>query len=516
MLSARCVRWSRWLGIVGLLTGAVGVLLAETERVTDALKRAVPAEAQKSDNTGSKKETALQEWPAWEGVANVFVVPIKDEISKPNQYIVRRGLKQAIESQADAVILEIDTPGGRGDVMIDVMEQLQRFDGLTIAWVNDEAISAGAFISFAADEIWYAPDSVIGAAEVVLSSGEDIPEAMKRKINSYIQAKTRTMAEEHPYKQNVIRAMMDQAYVLEVDGKQLKGEGELLTLTASEATQLMGDPPVPLFGQGIVKDADDLLNRRFGDGHWKLTRLEITWSEVAAKYLTAISPLLIGLAFIALMVEFKTPGFGLFGSLGIALFAVVFMANYLAGLAGWEPFLILVIGFILVLVDILFLPGTVVLMIIGTCMVIGSLLWSLTDIWPVGTDGNGTGIDVNWWSLYQAGAKVSVGLIMAVAALALIWKFLPKGFIYSHLVLGGVPANGPTDMGGADGMALMPPVGSRGIAIGPLRPSGEVEINGKRYEARVSVGTLARGEPIEVIRRAQFGLEVKPIEESGP
>ena len=93
----------------------------------------------------------------------VYVIPIKDDINRPILYILRRGLKEA-DQKADAVVLDMDTPGGALDVTFDIMEALGKFHGETLTYVNKEAMSAGAFISATTGEIWFTPDAVIGAA----------------------------------------------------------------------------------------------------------------------------------------------------------------------------------------------------------------------------------------------------------------------------------------------------------------------------------------------------------------
>ena len=83
----------------------------------------------------------------------VWVIPVKEAISKPVFYVIRRGLKQAETAGAKAVVLDMDTPGGELGVTLEIMEALDKFSGETLVYVNDEAISAGAIISSVADEI---------------------------------------------------------------------------------------------------------------------------------------------------------------------------------------------------------------------------------------------------------------------------------------------------------------------------------------------------------------------------
>src|SRR3954470_16470291 len=115
---------------------------------------------------------------------NAVVIPVQGEIAAPTLFIIRRGLKEAEREKADVVILDLKTPGGALDVTFDIMEALSRFSGKSLAYVNPEAISAGAFISATTSEIWFAPNGVIGAAAPVQATGQDVDATMKLKIVS--------------------------------------------------------------------------------------------------------------------------------------------------------------------------------------------------------------------------------------------------------------------------------------------------------------------------------------------
>lgn len=523
MLRSRFVYFLGWCLLIG---GLAGVCLHAQDRASDVLKKRTADQPIAEEST---EETLTNEASSEAGEIStvaetpepirspvdarvkVVSVEISETIDGPNVYILRRAIKTAIEQGADVVILEIDTPGGYGSSMLEMMETIQRFEGTTIAFINNEAMSAGAFISFSADEIWYVPDAIIGSAAVVSGSGQDIAETMRQKIDSYIRAKIRSVETVHPHKAKVMRAMMDADYELKIDGKvpRINGEpitkeGELLSLTAAEAMHKFGRPPTPLFGEGIAHDIEDLLNQHYGAGNWELTRLEVTWSEQIAKYLKGIGPLLVALGILAIFIEVKTPGFGFFGIAGILLLGIVFATNYIIGLAGWEAFIVMFIGLALIAIDIFFLPGTMVLMIVGACMALGALIWSLTDVWPT-VDG---GIDIEMGALVNALTELSISVLLGTVGLIVLWRLLPQTGIFDRLVLKTVSASDPGVAMSAEERAL-PAIGTRGVVTRPLHPGGEVEIDGHRYQARVDTGTLSRDEAIVVVRHLQFGLEVR-------
>ncbi|MBC8039050.1 MAG: hypothetical protein H7Y06_00755, partial [Opitutaceae bacterium] len=315
-------------------------------------------------------------------VKTVVVIPVREGIDKPILYVLRRGLKEAIEKKADVLVLDMETPGGRLDVTFEIMEALEKFEGETITFVNKEAISAGAFISATTKEIWFAPRGIIGAAAAVSSGGEDIQETMQLKINSFLRAKVRAMSEGQPYRGAAVSAMLDKDYELKIGEEVLKPKGELLSLTATEASKSYGQPPQPLLAAGIANDVDHLLVQKYGAGNFTVQTLEVTWSEELATYLTAISPILMGLGLLAVFIEFKTPGFGFFGITGGVLLGIVFFGHYAAGLSGHEPALVFVLGVLLVAAEIFFFPGVIVAALTGVLLMLGALVWSMADLWP--------------------------------------------------------------------------------------------------------------------------------------
>jgi membrane-bound serine protease (ClpP class) len=280
----------------------------------------------------------------------------------------------------------------------------------------------------------------------------------------------------------------------------LKEKGELLSLTASEASQTYGDPAQPLLAAGIAKDVDELLAKKFGAQGYELRRLEITWSENLAQYLTAISPLLMGLGMLALFIEFKTPGFGIFGITGITLLAVVFLSNYAAGLSGHEPMIVFGIGLILLVVEVFFFPGVMVMALAGLLLMFGALVWSLADIWPnqpLTLSG-----DLFLKPLEDVGLGVGLAVILAV----ILVRFLPHSLFWDRLVLAAPtgPQILPSNLESVSAV-----VGQRGVAATALMPSGQVQVGGARYEARVEVGSIEQGAEVVVVRRAGFSLIVE-------
>lgn len=483
---------------------------------TPPVEKETPGRAVDDAASAPAQPTPSAKIPVLANPANphpVFVVPIKDAIQPPMTYILRRAVKEANEDPNAVLLLDIKTPGGRLDVTLEMMELLSRFKGEALAFVNDEAISAGAYISVACDEIYYAPHGVIGAAAVVSGGGEDIDETMKLKINSYLNAKVRSIMEKDARRAEVIKAMMDEAYELKIDDQVLKPSGELLTLTAEEAMKKYGEPPRPLFGGGIYENADALLKARYGEQGYTLRKFEITWSENLAQYIANITPVLIALGVIFLYLEFQTPGFGIFGALGITMFLIVFAGSFVIGLAGYEPLILFGFGVILIVVEIFLFPGMAIFLSLGVICVLVSLIWALADVWPALPSNPGLpGLPVVSASrLEEAITQLGIALGLSAAGIIVAWKFLPHTSRAMGLVAEGAITSTATSIGDSSAdqpLVELPPLGSLGRAVSDLRPGGDVEIAGRRYRAALNYGMAKRGETVQVIGHSDLQLIV--------
>ncbi|GAJ11697.1 unnamed protein product, partial [marine sediment metagenome] len=96
--------------------------------------------------------------------AKVYYTLLKGTINKKLATNFEGILKEAERTQAEALIIEIDTFGGRLDAAVRIKDILIDTKINTIAFINKKAISAGALVSLATRHIVMAPGSTIGAA----------------------------------------------------------------------------------------------------------------------------------------------------------------------------------------------------------------------------------------------------------------------------------------------------------------------------------------------------------------
>jgi len=248
-----------------------------------------------------------------------------------------------------------------------------------------------------------------------------------------------------------------------------------------------------------------LLDARFGAGNYVIKDFQVTYSERIAKWMSTFAPILLGIGMLLLFLEFKTPGFGVFGISGIALIGAFFISQHIAGLAGNEAILFFALGVVLVLVELFFLPGLLVFALSGLALIVASLLWSMVDIWP------DEPIRISPELLADPLVNVIFGMSIAVAGALIFGRFFKGSWFARQLVLEGA-AGGSSEQMRAERESLLPPPGSQGLAVSDLFPSGRIEIDGQRYEARSALGSIEKGSCIRVKSRSDFGLVVEEVE----
>jgi membrane-bound serine protease (ClpP class) len=235
----------------------------------------------------------------------VYVLEISGEVDQGLPPYVRRIFAEAEEARAGAVVLHVNTFGGRIDVATELRDIILNSKIPTIAYVDHRAISAGALITLAADSIAMAPGSTIGAATPVYESGEKASE----KVVSYMRSEMRSTAEQNQRDPAIAEAMVDEALTL--GDSSLKRSGQLLTLTTTEALR------VDYCDAEAASLADAL--ERFGFAGRPIVTTAPTWSENLVAFLTSpmVNSILIMLGLGGLFYGIKTGHFGAVATVGL-------------------------------------------------------------------------------------------------------------------------------------------------------------------------------------------------------
>ena len=470
------------------------------------------------------------------------VIPIEGMINDVLRRSIERRLDEARADGVNLIIFEMDTPGGLVTSALDISKLIKKLpdEGIrTVAWVNDQAYSAGALISVAAQEILMSSAASIGDCAPIMVSPiggmTELGETERAKAESPILQEFRDSAIRNDYDPLLCRAMvtvgvevwwleniesgerkfvdankkMDliddaddeqrlwrvvETYVDPRTDKEVAAktptdeESELLTLSESEAL-------VYGFASAIASDLEEVAAHLGLPG--LLERAEASGWEVFAMWLN--SPLVRGILFVIMLMgaylEFQSPGLIVPGATALVALAIFLGAPYAAGLADIWTILLLAIGLALLAVEIFLIPGFGIAGVCGVVLIIVALLGSFVPAEPGAPPFSWPDLQGTWEALETGIIVLASSVIIAVTGMALLARYLPSMPFGRRLVL----AN-PEDAGA---LAVSDPhpdvalVGDVGIVTGDLRPGGQVRFG------QTVVDVHSQGEYVDAGRRVQ-------------
>jgi len=407
----------------------------------------------------------------------VYVAPIEGIIDLGLAPFVQRVLDEATREGAAAVVLEINTFGGRVDAAVLIRDALLNARVTTVAFVNKRAISAGALISLAAEKIVMADGGTIGAATPVMAGQPGAPaQPVEEKTVSYVRKEFRATAESRKRPPLIAEAMVD----ADVEIRGLIEKGKLLTLTTEEALK----HKVADFRANTLESVLEQLALTGAE----VKRASPNWAENLVRFLThpIVSSLLITIGMLGIILELRTPGFGLPGGLGVTSLALFFWGHWLVQLAGWEEMLLIISGLVLLAVEIFVTPGFGLAGVLGIAGLLGGLSLSLI------------GADATWEFILRAVGRVVFSLLVALVGSLVLLRYLPRLPFGRRLIL-------ETGLTAGEGHTSAPErdlswLGKSGTTVSPLRPAGIAEIEGERVDVVSDGEFIESGAQIVVSR----------------
>ncbi|WP_413242621.1 NfeD family protein [Paenibacillus sp. 1P07SE] len=400
----------------------------------------------------------------------VYVIPVKQTIESGLQSFLERAFQEAEEAEAERIILVINTFGGRVDSAAEIGDLIRNSSVPTVAFVESNAISAGAYIALNADQIVMLPNSSIGDAAVVDGATGELVD--NPKITSLWTNKMKAAAEANGRDPAIAVKMVDPSATLTIEELDLTvGPGNILTLTSEEALAVG-------YAEHLASSVEETLEW-LGLEERMVVEMELTTAENLARWLTSplIRTLLLIVGMAGVAIEVIVPGFGAPGIIGIASFGLYFFAHYIAGFAGLESFVLFVVGIALLVLE-LFIPSFGILGFLGIGSLIAGVVTAAYDT------GNA------FYSLLIAFGVATVLVII----FAVIFK---KKGIWNKFILrdslsteeGYIPAVSREDL-----------LDMEGVTLTPLRPSGTVQIGEERIDVVTSGQFIANNKPIKVIK----------------
>ncbi|MDR0581974.1 MAG: nodulation protein NfeD [Prevotellaceae bacterium] len=428
----------------------------------------------------------------------VYVIHLQQDIDAPAVRIINKGLQEARQWNSDYVLLHLNTYGGELAAADSIRTALLYCGIPVLAFIDNEAASAGALIALACDSIYIRGGGSIGAATVVNQTGEALPD----KYQSFMRSMMRSTAEMHGKRKIlqgrdtvevwrrdplIAEAMVDPRVV--VPG--LIDSAKVLTFTADEAY-------ASGYSEGKAESINEVLSLA-GIAPAEIKEYRPSWLDRIILFL--MNPLLQGLLLMCIIggiyFELQSPGIGFPLAVAVTATLLYFAPLYLEGLADYWELLLFVAGLVLVGLEIFVIPGFGVAGISGILLCIAGLALAMID--------NNLFSAPERWDLSPLAQPlfiVSAGMFGGIAGGIYLSKKIYHTKMFGRIAL-------KTDLSGTTGYVGVPAglealVGQMGRACTSLRPSGKIEVDGEMYDAIAEHGMIEKN-TIVVITHYETG-----------
>lgn len=408
----------------------------------------------------------------------VYVVPIEETVEKGLAAFLERAIDTAEKDGAEAIIFEINTPGGVVAAANDIAKLFDSTDLKTISFVNKQALSAGAYIALNTDEIYMTPGSTMGAAGIITGDGN----AADKKSQSYWKSAMRAAAEQNGRDPIYAMAMADEdIHLPQYDAEK----GKFLTLTPEQAVEVS-------YSEGTVKSLQQLLEKLdLADA--EIRNLEESFAEKLARFFTnpAVVTILLSIASLGLILELYSPGFGVPSFMGLTALVLFFYGHLVAGLAGYESIVLFVVGIVLIILEF-FVPGGIV-GVLGFLAITGSLFLATDNI-------------------VNMGVSILTAIGIAIVTSIIMVKVLGKRMkIFNKIILRDSTS---TESGYVSNKNRTELIGLEGITLTPLRPAGTVLIEDERIDVVSEGSFVQKDKKVKIIKVEGSRVVVREIPNS--
>ncbi len=404
--------------------------------------------------------------------ARVYFIPLHGDVDPGMVSFLDRGLGEALESQAELVIVDVDTYGGLVDSGISIRDQLVNYPGEVVAYISNRAWSAGTLVALGADRIYMSEGSSLGAAET---------RPYDEKYISALRSEFAATAERRDRDPDIAAAMVD----ADIEIEDVIESGKLLSLTSTRAEELG-------FAEGRFSNFDEFLDY-LGYTEADLTRIEKTGLESFAGYITNpfVSVFLLSLGIIALVGEALIPGFGVSGTIGVASLAIFFSGYMIQGYAGLGLIVLFLAGLLLIAIEIFVIPGFGFTGITGITAIFASLFF----IFPESSMA---------WTI------IASVLVLSTIGTILLIKFFGTSYFWRRISLAESLTSETGYVSSKDYKNL---VGKTGKTVSTLRPAGIADFDGERIDVVSEGGYIEADTNVIVVKVEGRRVIVKPKKE---
>ena len=404
------------------------------------------------------------------------------EINSWYYLYLRQCLEQIKSKEADVVILELDSPGGRIDIALKIVNRLLSLKSDLFVYINENAISAGALISLTGKKIYINEGGVIGASTPVYIKEGEMKKAPEKSV-SVMRSKFRSLAEKYNRPVRICEAMVDDEIELtqKTDGIDL-AKGKLLTLTQKESLKL------GITDKGVFSLEEVLAD--LGLKRENLMTYEITGGLKLLNFFSnpMFLSLLMMIGSLGLIFEAKTPGWGLGGTIGVLALASFFIIQILVNNTDWKIPALFGVGIILILLEVFIIPGFGLPGIAGVISILSAFILSF-------------GIN-NWQT---AVASVTLAIIGVIVGTILIIRYVPESNMFKKIALGESLKDN------SSGMEVELKLGDKGLTIVDLKPYGKVKFPTGIFEVTSQNDFIEKNRQVEIVQVKQNKITVVAI-----
>ena len=456
------------------------------------------------------------------------IIPCDKMIDKGLYESIRRRSQLAIDAGAAYLIYDIDTYGGDLFAAIDITNYILNEVNpkvRTVAYVSKKAISAGAMISVACNDIIMKYNTTIGDCAPIQMKGE-LKGVKREKIETFTRATFLTCAKANGYPEPLLIAMVTmQIEVYRIRNKaenkyeffesgKLPGDKKKYDLNNKElivdSNTLLTLTAVDAEKYGIARELVSDINEALGflaerDGvkfNKPVVTYRTNWSEELVRMLShpTFTGILFMVGLLGVYLELKTPGIGLPGLVAAVCFAILFGSRFLVGLANWWEVAIFIIGVILLLVEIFVIPGFGIAGITGLMFIFVGLFAILVPNrpdelpWPK--------YDFDWQMLYKGIWGFGLGFVGFLIVAWMLAKILPKTKFLGGLILAPAAGGAKLKVSMTAPVQSQNPdvkVGDVGEVLSPLRPTGEAKFGDAVVDVVAEGAFLEKTQKVEII-----------------
>ncbi len=413
---------------------------------------------------------------AQDGLSTIMVMEIDGAVAPASLQYLERAVKVAERNNAEALILQLNTPGGAITTMNEMVQVMRASSVPIVVYISPRgamAGSAGTLITLAGHASAMAPETIIGAASPINSDGSDIGETAKAKEIEALKATVRTLAERRGDEAIALaEATIEEARAVSATEAYEVGLVDFIAKDLGDLLEQLNGFEVTVLGE----------SRSLNTSNTRVEDIPLTLIEQLLKMLTDpnIVFLLIAIGTQAIFIELGSPGGWVAGFIGvIALSLAVYGMGILP--VNWFGLIFIIVSFVLFILDVKApTHGALTAAGIGSFIVGALVLFN-----SPGTPEFG---------------RVSVPLVIATSVLIALMFSAMLAFALRAL-------KAPVRMGQKS------LVGKQGVATTDFAPSGEVRVNSELWTAEKVDLTepISKGERIEVVEVEGLRLKVRKI-----